>query len=78
MESLPHNHRVSARKHMSIVGDVAQPRGLIRRRGRVEHGQGTIGWMGWVRRSRLMFRTWEAQFTVCDPEGTKRDLPLHI
>ena len=33
----------------------------------MEHGQGTIGWLGCGGRGRLMFLTWKAQFTVRDP-----------
>ena len=64
MESLPQNYRVPTREHMSIVGNVAQPHSLIRPRRGVEHGQSTIGWLGRVRRSRLMFRTWRTRLFV--------------
>ena len=38
----------------------------------MKHGQGTIGWLGWVRRSRLMLRTWKAHFNVHDPVRERR------
>ena len=32
----------------------------------MERGQGAIGWLRWVRRSRLMFRSWKTRF-IRDP-----------
>ena len=52
---------------MSIVGDISQPHILVHRRRGVEHGQGTIGCIGWARRGRLMFYTWKARVTNRDP-----------
>jgi len=57
MESLPQNYRVSARKRVSVIRNVASC-SLIRRRRGMEHGQGAMGGLCcWVCRSRLMFRT---------------------
>lgn len=38
MESLPHDNRVPAREHMPVIGYVAYPCSLVRRRGVMEHG----------------------------------------
>ena len=80
MESLPQDYWVSACEHVSVVGNVAQPCSLIRRRRGMEHGQGTIGRLcRWVRRSRLMFRTWKTRVTIRDPwVGAWEGLPPHI